>query len=132
MDKIPKFRRKPKPPVIETSIDRRASIATENVSATESPRAHHKMSAFKSLRLRGPSKRARDSPPSELTPTMPSAVVVAQDGIQSPSRLVRPASQPAQYKSPPVQDRRRSVNQLPPALPLFLSLSQHGASYLHA
>ncbi|KAK1248440.1 hypothetical protein MKX08_006660 [Trichoderma sp. CBMAI-0020] len=124
MDKIPKFRRKPKPPVIETSIDRRASIATDNVSATESPRTHHKMSAFKSLRLRGPSKRARDSPPSELTPTTPSAVVVAQDGIQSPPRLARPASQPAQHKSPPVQDRRRSVNQLPPALPLFLSLSQ--------
>ncbi|EHK43987.1 hypothetical protein TRIATDRAFT_293301 [Trichoderma atroviride IMI 206040] len=90
MDKIPKFRRKPKPPVIETSIDRRASIATENVSATESPRAHHKMSAFKSLRLRGPSKRARDSPPSELTPTTPSAVVVAQDGIHN--LLKRPAN----------------------------------------
>lgn len=132
MDKIPKFRRKPKPPVIETSIDRRASIATENVSAIESPRTHHKMSAFKSLRLRGPSKRARDSPPSALTPTTPSAVVVAQDGIQSPPRFARPASQPAQHKSPPVQDRRRSVNQLPPALPLFLSLSQQGASYLHA
>ncbi|GFP54835.1 hypothetical protein ACSS6W_002721 [Trichoderma asperelloides] len=124
MDKIPKFRRKPKPPVIETSIDRRASIATDNVSATESPRTHHKMSAFKSLRLRGSSKRARDSPPSELTPTTPSAVVVAQDGIQSPPRLARPASQPAQHKSPPMQDRRRSVNQLPPALPVFLSLSQ--------
>ncbi|KAK0764913.1 hypothetical protein N5P37_002385 [Trichoderma harzianum] len=125
MDKIPKFRRKPKPPVIETALDRNAAVASENMSVNDSvQRTHHKMSPFKSLRLRGPSKRARDSPPSDLTPTTPSAVVVAQDGIQSPQRPARPASQPAQHKSPPVQDRRRSVNQPPPVLPAFLTLSQ--------
>jgi protein-tyrosine phosphatase len=97
----------------------------------QSQRSHHKMHPFRSLRLRGPSKRARDSPPSDLTPTTPSAVVVAQDGIQSPPRPGRPASQPVQHKSPPVQDRRRSVNQPPPVLPAFLSQSQQGASYLY-
>ncbi|KAL7820716.1 tyrosine phosphatase [Trichoderma gracile] len=129
MDKIPKFRRKPKPPVLETAIDRNGAVASDTMSPNDSvlgqsQRAHHKMAPFRSLRLRGPSKRARDSPPADLTPTTPSAVVVAQDGIQSPPRPARPASQPAQHKSPPVQDRRRSVNQPPPVLPAFLTLSQ--------
>ncbi|KAH6605972.1 tyrosine phosphatase [Trichoderma cornu-damae] len=129
MDKIPKFRRKPKPPVLETAIDRSVGIATDLMSANDlvlggSQRSHHKMFPFKSLRARGPSKRARDTSPPDLTPTTPSAVVVAQDGIQSPPRLGRPSSQPVQHKSPPVQDRRRSVNQPPPILPAFLSLSQ--------
>lgn len=135
MDKIPKFRRKPKPPVLETAIDRNGSVASDSMSPSgdsvmgQPQRAHHKMAPFRSLRLRGPSKRARDSPPADLTPTTPSAVVVAQDGIQSPPRPARPASQPVQHKSPPVQDRRRSVNQPPPVLPAFLTLSQQGASY---
>ncbi|PTB77480.1 tyrosine phosphatase [Trichoderma longibrachiatum ATCC 18648] len=130
MDKIPKFRRKPKPPVLETAIDRNGSVASDSMSPSgdsvmgQPQRAHHKMAPFRSLRLRGPSKRARDSPPADLTPTTPSAVVVAQDGIQSPPRPARPASQPVQHKSPPVQDRRRSVNQPPPVLPAFLTLSQ--------
>ncbi|KAL6870549.1 tyrosine phosphatase [Trichoderma novae-zelandiae] len=115
MDRIPKFRRKPKPPVLETAIDRNGAVASDNMSATDSvlgqqQRTHHKMAPFRSLRLRGPSKRARDSPPADLTPTTPSTVVVAPDGIQSPPRPARPAS----VNQPPP----------PPVLPAFLTLSQ--------
>ncbi|PTB69215.1 tyrosine phosphatase [Trichoderma citrinoviride] len=95
MDKIPKFRRKPKPPVLETAIDRNGSVASDKMSPNDSPqRTHHKMAPFRSLRLRGPSKRARDSPPSDLTPTTPSAVVVAQDGIHTM------CSRPANHHAP--------------------------------
>ncbi|KOS17446.1 Tyrosine-protein phosphatase Lar-like protein [Escovopsis weberi] len=84
MDRIPKFRRKPKPPAIETAIDCNMTVATQSLpvnDASKPPQAPpqlqqqpkpSKIAAFKNLRLRGPAKRARDEPPpAEILPTNP-------------------------------------------------------------
>jgi protein-tyrosine phosphatase len=103
MDKISKFRRKPKPPTIETSVERISTDITDTsnsaVSATsnDSPvstanqklslKSPIKKSSFRNLRLRGSSKRARGSPPSEL-PLTPPAIVVGFDGAAPHSAVI--------------------------------------------
>ncbi|KAF5017186.1 hypothetical protein F66182_10914 [Fusarium sp. NRRL 66182] len=101
MDRIPKFRRKPKNPTIETSVERSSSDTLDSIASSElqaanlqlrqqpgqqgqlqKPAKLSKRAAFRNFRLRGSTKRARDSPPVEL-PSSPPAAVVSQDGVKS-------------------------------------------------
>ncbi|KAK5995674.1 Tyrosine-protein phosphatase 2-like protein [Cladobotryum mycophilum] len=127
MDKLPKFRRKPKPPAIETSVGRNMGDTAQQIAAagnqvTSPPQLQHpqkpsKIAALRNLRLRGTAKRARDDPPAEL-PTSPPPAVVTQDGM-SPRRVSRPIVQPEQKP-----DRNKKNGHLPPPkLPGFLTLS---------
>ncbi|KAM5352016.1 hypothetical protein ACJ41O_004739 [Fusarium nematophilum] len=103
MDRIPKFRRKPKNPTIETAIERSSTDTVDSIASTEIQAASvqlqqqqaqqwpqpqkpatklSKRAAFRNFRLRGSAKRARDSPPAEL-PSSPPPAVVTHDGIKS-------------------------------------------------
>ncbi|KAM0553925.1 hypothetical protein ACHAPJ_007273 [Fusarium lateritium] len=102
MDRIPKFRRKPKNPTIQTSVERSSSDTVDSIASSElqaanlqlqqqpgqqiqPPKSASKLSkraAFRNFRLRGSTKRARDSPPVEL-PSSPPPAVVSHDGVKS-------------------------------------------------
>jgi protein-tyrosine phosphatase len=100
MDRIPKFRRKPKNPTIQTSVERSSSDTVDSIASTELQAATlqsqqqdgqqvlpqksklSKRAAFRNFRLRGSTKRARDSPPVEL-PSSPPPAVVSHDGVKS-------------------------------------------------
>ncbi|KAF4979518.1 hypothetical protein FZEAL_4286 [Fusarium zealandicum] len=102
MDRIPKFRRKPKKPTIETAVERSSSDTADSIASSELQAANlqlqqqglqqaqsqkqaaklSKRAAFRNFRLRGSAKRARDSPPTEL-PSSPPHAVVSHDGIKS-------------------------------------------------
>ncbi|KAF5607191.1 uncharacterized protein FSUBG_5374 [Fusarium subglutinans] len=100
MDRIPKFRRKPKNPTIQTSVERSSSDTADSIASTELQAATlhsqqldgqqvlpqksklSKRAAFRNFRLRGSTKRARDSPPVEL-PSSPPPAVVSHDGVKS-------------------------------------------------
>ncbi|KAM0230981.1 hypothetical protein ACHAPO_008807 [Fusarium lateritium] len=101
MDRIPKFRRKPKNPTIETSIERSSSDTADSIASSELQAANlqsqqqqgqqvqpqktklSKRAAFKNFRFRGSTKRARDSSPAELPSSPPPPAVVSHDGIKS-------------------------------------------------
>lgn len=126
MDKMSKFRRKPKPPAIETSIDRNISQIADSVSVehaadlTQQPQQKpFKKSAFRNLRLRGSAKRARDSSPAELPSSPPPPAVVAQDGM-SPRKTQRFAA--LLDGLPP----NKSLGHDHPDAPAFLNLSLQG------
>jgi protein-tyrosine phosphatase len=132
MDKISKFRRKPKPPTIETSTVDRTSTDTADShlsgDSTASPHSAasakpppHKKSSFRSLRLRGSSKRARGSPPSDVPLTPPPAAVEGTDGL-SPRDAANMADSRGRNSS------RRSNSSSPAKhvgrrIPAFLALS---------
>ncbi|KAI5466861.1 protein-tyrosine phosphatase-like protein [Mariannaea sp. PMI_226] len=99
MDRIPKFRRKPKNPTIETAIERSSSETIDSIGSAELhaanlqhekqhpqsqklPTKFSKKSAFRNFRLRGSAKRARESPTPDL-PTNPPPAIVGSDGIKS-------------------------------------------------
>ncbi|KPM40915.1 hypothetical protein AK830_g5665 [Neonectria ditissima] len=97
MDRIPKFRRKPKNPTIETAIERSSSDTVDSIASAELQASNieqnqvqpqkpaikpSKKSAFRNFRLRASAKRARESPTGEL-PSSPPPVVVGHDGIKS-------------------------------------------------
>ncbi|KAI8676562.1 hypothetical protein NCS56_00544300 [Fusarium sp. Ph1] len=101
MDRIPKFRRKPKNPTIETAVERSSTDTVDSIASSELQAANlqlqqqglqiqtqkppaklSKRAAFRNFRLRGSTKRARDSPPVEL-PSSPPPAVVNHDGIKS-------------------------------------------------
>ncbi|KAJ4024041.1 hypothetical protein NW752_002607 [Fusarium irregulare] len=100
MDRIPKFRRKPKKPTIETSVERSSSDTADSIASSELQAANlqlqlqqgqpqpqktklSKRAAFKNFRLRSSAKRARDSPPAELPSSPPPPAVVSHDGVKS-------------------------------------------------
>jgi protein-tyrosine phosphatase len=100
MDRIPKFRRKPKNPTIETSIERSSSDTADSIASSELQAANlqsqhqgqqvqpqktklSKRAAFKNFRFRGSIKRARDISPAELPSSPPPPAVVSHDGIRS-------------------------------------------------
>ncbi|KJZ76788.1 hypothetical protein HIM_03665 [Hirsutella minnesotensis 3608] len=105
MDKLPRLRRKPKPPAIETSVRRttkeapgcveRLSPASSDIATATSwssppqsqQRVHinHqrqplKKSAFRSLNIRASAKRARATSPVEQTPCSPILTAVVNHG----------------------------------------------------
>lgn len=97
MDRIPKFRRKPKNPTIETAVERSSTDTVDSIASAEIQAANtqqkqlqpqksatklSKKSAFRNFRLRASAKRARESSPSEL-PSSPPPAIVSQDGIKS-------------------------------------------------
>jgi protein-tyrosine phosphatase len=101
MDRIPKFRRKPKNPTIETAVERSSSDTVDSIASSElqaqaanlqsqaqgqqvpTPKSKlSKRAAFRNFRLRSSTKRARDSPPVEL-PSSPPPAVVSHDGVKS-------------------------------------------------
>ncbi|KAH7157116.1 protein-tyrosine phosphatase-like protein [Dactylonectria macrodidyma] len=97
MDRIPKFRRKPKNPTIETAIERSSSDTIESIASAEIQAANtqqkqlqpqkptvkpSKKSAFRNFRLRASAKRARESPPGEW-PSSPPPAIVSLEGIKS-------------------------------------------------
>ncbi|RGP59407.1 hypothetical protein FSPOR_11353 [Fusarium sporotrichioides] len=101
MDRIPKFRRKPKNPTIETSIERSSSDTADSIASSELQAANlqsqlqqgqqvlpqktklSKRAAFKNFRFRGSAKRARDDSPAELPSSPPPPAVVSHDGVKS-------------------------------------------------
>ncbi|GKU00413.1 tyrosine phosphatase 2 [Fusarium langsethiae] len=101
MDRIPKFRRKPKNPTIETSIERSSSDTADSIASSELQAATlqsqlqqgqqvqpqktklSKRAAFKNFRFRGSAKRARDDSPAELPSSPPPPAVVSHDGVKS-------------------------------------------------
>lgn len=134
MDKMSKFRRKPKPkpPAIETAVDPRRStdttdsVRSENNSSTNgssSPTARAaakttKKSPFRSLRLRTSGKRARGSPPAELPPSSPPGpALVGQDG-----HISQGSRKSGEYH----KSGRPGVDPDAPKIPGFLSLSEQG------
>lgn len=99
MDKIPihKLRRKPKPPAIETSVDRSATdsthLAPEDAKPSKSPMFPSRMSPFR--RLRG-EKRARSCSPApsqfgEAAATVVSNGAKVTNGQGDEQRLKIPA-----------------------------------------
>jgi protein-tyrosine phosphatase len=131
MDRIPKFRRKPKNPTIETAVERSSSDTVDSIASSELQAANlqlqqqglqiqtqkppaklSKRAAFRNFRLRGSTKRARDSPPVEL-PSSPPPAVVNHDGIKS-----RPAT--AEGVALSKQDGTG------PRIPAFLDSSMQG------
>ena len=151
MDKMSKFRRKqkPKPPTIETSVPRASSETTDSLpsekgtalastapgvltsssSGTSSPTKGKgatpkpaKKSPFRGLGLRSYRKRARGSPPAELSSSPPQPAVVGQDGAASlkSSKL----STDIDYES------QQGDAYHAPKIPGFLSLSQQGELHL--
>ncbi|KAH7154933.1 protein-tyrosine phosphatase-like protein [Dactylonectria estremocensis] len=97
MDRIPKFRRKPKNPTIETAIERSSSDTIESIASAEIQAANtqqkqvqpqkpaakpSKKSAFRNFRLRASAKRARESPSGDL-PSSPPPAIVSLEGIKS-------------------------------------------------
>ncbi|KAI9147790.1 Receptor-type tyrosine-protein phosphatase epsilon [Paramyrothecium foliicola] len=129
MDKLSKFRRKPKPPTIETSVERTSTDTADSAVSIESPvsaisasgqqklsvKPPLKKSSFRSLRLRGSSKRARGSPPAELSSTPPPAIAVGPDGNAPQNAMGERDS----HSSPGDHAGRR--------IPSFLTLSLQGA-----
>lgn len=95
MDKISKLRRKPKPPAIETSVDRSKSVeppveetSADSLHPGRLSRLSGRISPFRQIRFRtSPGKRARSSPPVGALPSSPMAAasssvsVVQQDGV---------------------------------------------------
>lgn len=142
MDRIPKFRRKPKNPTIETAVERSSSDTIDSTASAEL-QAHQqlqaqqfqaqqqqqhaqlqlqpppkvavkpsKKSAFRNLRLRNTAKRARESPPVEL-PSSPPPAIVTHDGVKS-----RPPTADG--------DALRNMNGRHRQIPAFLDLSMQG------
>lgn len=132
MDRIPKFRRKPKNPTIETAVERSSTDTVDSIASSELQAANlqlqqqqglqiqpekppaklSKRAAFRNFRLRGSTKRARDSPPVEL-PSSPPPAVVSHDGIKS-----RPATAEGDALS-----RQDGTG---PRIPAFLDSSMQG------
>ena len=119
MDKLPKLRRKPKPPTIETSIVRprrdesqeRPASASSSGTTTSiqalAPKPSMRRSPLQSLRLRVSAKRARTNSPAAHPSSSPVAAVFSQD---------------AQH--------RTSANRAPrPQMPAFLNSSPQGTSF---
>lgn len=116
MEKISKLRRKPKPPAIETSVDRHINTNTPyEVDNTEAdagrpqrvPMMPSRLSPFR--KLRGSAKRARSASPAPGQMAQNPAAVVGQDGM------------------PP---NSRGNAQRVPKIPYFLTLTDYGK--LHA
>ncbi|EFY99662.1 Tyrosine-protein phosphatase 2 [Metarhizium brunneum] len=117
MDKLPRLRRKPKPPAIETSVDRTSSDTAESTFTTEitsqpSPqKASMRKSPLRNLKLRVNAKRARTHSPVARLSSSPVVAVFSQDGVAPRS----------------VTDEGSSVNGRPrPIMPAFLNTSMHG------
>ncbi|KAG5945175.1 hypothetical protein E4U59_006271 [Claviceps monticola] len=96
MDKLPRLRRKPHPPAIETSVERRSSRvdgsafaddkASEAAASKSSSNTIMKSSTLRKLKLRVAAKRTRTESPLSLRPlNSPRAAVFNQDGVASPS-----------------------------------------------
>ncbi|GJN82817.1 hypothetical protein PLIIFM63780_006362 [Purpureocillium lilacinum] len=118
MDKIPRLRRKPKPPAIETAVERtsRDSTGSDGHSDPEVPHhqhhgfspavaafSHHplhksagaspaKKSPLRSLKIRASAKRARGISPADHTPSSPVAAVFSQGGVAPHASTSRPAN----------------------------------------
>lgn len=130
MDRIPKFRRKPKNPTIETAVERSSSDTVDSIASTELQAANtqkqgqqaqqgqksttkpSKKSPFRNFRLRGSAKRGRSSPPAEL-PSSPPPAVVGVDGLKS-----RPVTADA--------DTIAKRNSARPKIPSFLDNTMQG------
>ncbi|KAG9250527.1 protein-tyrosine phosphatase 2 [Emericellopsis atlantica] len=97
MDKLPKLRRKPKPPAIETSVERTSTDTTESALSSsavgswlqkEHTNPSGKKSPFRNLRLRPSAKRARESSPADSGLGEPPAT--RQDGVKVKSNGAKP------------------------------------------
>ncbi|KAF5669098.1 tyrosine phosphatase [Fusarium heterosporum] len=135
MDRIPKFRRKPKNPTIETAVERSSSDTADSIASSEiqlaanfqsqtqgqqvppSKSKFSKRAAFRNFRLRGSTKRARDSPPAELTSSPPPAVV-SHDGVKS---------RPVTAEDDALDSHR--PNGKGPQIPAFLESSIHNIDF---
>lgn len=132
MDKMPKFRRKPKNPTIETAIDRTSSDTADSATSAEHPHPKQqqttttlvnpspkpcKKSPFRNFRLRNSAKRARESPPTEF-PSKPPPAIVTLEGVKSET-------------SPPdtadAESKRNGGER--PRIPAFLALSSQGTFF---
>ncbi|SPO04440.1 related to protein tyrosine phosphatase phi [Cephalotrichum gorgonifer] len=96
MDRMPRFRRRPKHPTIKTDarpvtapaadrdrdFDRDSDRDTTPTLPTP-PRKHQPERFLKSLHLRTPNKRARSPPPAELPSSPPPAIAMHDVGIAS-------------------------------------------------
>lgn len=129
MDRIPKFRRKPKAPTIETAVERSSTDTVDSIASAElqaqqqlqqqqpslkpPPVKPSKRAAIRNFRLRTSGKRARDSSPAELPSSPPPAAVVTFDGIKS-----RPVTADG--------DATGNIGGKRPQIPAFLNLSSQG------
>ncbi|PNY29810.1 Receptor-type tyrosine-protein phosphatase beta [Tolypocladium capitatum] len=121
MDRIPRLRRKPKPPAIETSVERVGRDAAASLSDGELPQhsnRNHQRSAgnkspFRSLQMRASAKRARGTSPADLPASSPVAAVFSQHGV-APHALSRGAN---------AGHHETNGHQPRPEIPGFLALS---------
>ncbi|KHO01010.1 protein-tyrosine phosphatase 2 [Metarhizium album ARSEF 1941] len=117
MDRLPRLRRKPKPPAIETSVDRTSSdtgesnLATEPASQPSPQKAAMKNSPLRSLKWRVNAKRARTHSPAPRPSVSPVVAVFSQDGVATRSTMV---------------DGSSAKNRPRPVMPAFLNTSTHG------
>ncbi|KAK2590745.1 hypothetical protein QQS21_011577 [Conoideocrella luteorostrata] len=118
MDKMPRLRRKPKPPAIETSIDRPSRDNGENTSASEVTgqaqsqplKPSMRKSPLRNLKFRVAAKRARAQSPAPQPSGSPIVAVFSQDGVAPRSAV----------------EESVSVNGLPRAvIPAFLNAPTH-------
>ncbi|CAM1503851.1 Fc.00g014420.m01.CDS01 [Cosmosporella sp. VM-42] len=131
MDRIPKFRRKPKNPTIETAVERSSSDTVDSTASAELQAQNlqpqqpvqkpavvrpSKKSAFRNFRLRGTAKRARESSPAEHPSSPPPPAIVSQDGVKS-----RPATADG--------DALRNGYGVGPRIPAFLALSMQDIDF---
>ncbi|CAG9941327.1 unnamed protein product [Clonostachys rosea f. rosea IK726] len=135
MDKIPKLRRKPKPPTIETQVDRTStdtnesfnSTSTAPVSATEGkPRKQpFPRSPFRTFRLRTSGKRARESSPANSSASSsvpPPTDRIPLEGVKVPRNALTTLDVPTERAGKMSEDSHSSDPG--PERPSFLDLSR--------
>ncbi|KAG6015373.1 hypothetical protein E4U54_003612 [Claviceps lovelessii] len=123
MDKLPRLRRKPKPPAIETSVERTSSdidesavVPADTASGAAAPKTSSmtkplmKHSSLRNLKLRVTAKRARAESPAARPWSSPMVAIFNQDGV---------APRSATEGSLSANGHGRSL----PVMPSFLNIS---------
>lgn len=126
MDKLPRLRRKPKPPAIETSVERTSSdidesavVPADTASGAAAPKTSSmtkplmKHSSLRNLKLRVTAKRARAESPAARPWSSPMVAIFNQDGV---------APRSATEGSLSANGHGRSL----PVMPSFLNISAQG------
>ncbi|KAG5985168.1 hypothetical protein E4U55_000804 [Claviceps digitariae] len=112
MDKIPRLRRKPKPPAIETSLQRTSSdideraVLADSASDVATPKTSSKPllkhSSLHSLKLRVTAKRARTQSPVARSRSSPMVAIFNKDGVAPRSAMDGTLSANGHGRSRPV------------------------------
>ncbi|KAG5914566.1 hypothetical protein E4U53_004620 [Claviceps sorghi] len=120
MDKLPRLRRKPKPPAIETSVERTSSdveesaapadTASELAATKPSSKTAMKNSSLRNFKFRVTAKRARTPSPVARPRSSPTVAIFKQDGV---------APRPAVEGTLSANNHGRSS----PVMPAFLKAS---------